>query len=525
VSLSYRIHPAIGIARVGSSPLGWFFGPESPGVLANLADPLVSQPANGRYKDAPGSLKRQAARFRIYEYDDARGTPTPVREITAAEADIVWKVQLVNRKAAGPKIFAKGDRNPGVPRPRLIVDSGLQSIASGTPAPVALSGTFQGSHAAPVPVPLGELRVDTQGRLVALGGFGRSFSPAGAPLNPLETFNHDDWCDDTADGPVRAQLRLRGTGEVIAESQVDAGWLVVGPPDFAPAIDNVISLFDVAYDVAHARFGIHLDPDLDLGRVSFTRHIYPILRRAADVYWVEGDLYADGHRPASRGDFLEPGLFALLRDNDSTPASDSFRRRNQVFRRLRAPDGSAGDMPALASELDSGRQPALTTVQYDLMRRWAAGLFENDWPNALPPTQPPLVPLDQLPLAAQPAALDKAALDACVGASFYPGIEVWRVVRDRPALYRAPLRIADSVVPGTLTVGLALPWQSDFLACGSTWWPAQRPNVVVRRGVPATWDDGSGNNFDFTTRLWQQMGFVRPAAGADRFVEDERDLP
>jgi len=59
----YKIHPAIGIARVGNHPTAFFVGPESPG------SPGVEIDAKGREtpvmqykKDA--LVKRQAARFR-----------------------------------------------------------------------------------------------------------------------------------------------------------------------------------------------------------------------------------------------------------------------------------------------------------------------------------------------------------------------------------------------------------------------------------------------------------------------------
>ena len=58
-----RIHPGIGIARVGNSPDGYFIGPEAP------CDPRDVTPPLGGYKDAEGRVKRQGARFRIYAYD------------------------------------------------------------------------------------------------------------------------------------------------------------------------------------------------------------------------------------------------------------------------------------------------------------------------------------------------------------------------------------------------------------------------------------------------------------------------
>jgi hypothetical protein len=37
--LIYRIHPAVGVARVGDSPDDFFVGPEAPGVRPSLARP------------------------------------------------------------------------------------------------------------------------------------------------------------------------------------------------------------------------------------------------------------------------------------------------------------------------------------------------------------------------------------------------------------------------------------------------------------------------------------------------------
>jgi hypothetical protein len=91
-----KFHPAIGIARLGNSPTDFFIGPEIP--LDHSA------PAGG-YKDAACRVKRQAARFRLFGYD-VNGNV--VKELTAADADISWTVELCNKKAATPA------RNPGV---------------------------------------------------------------------------------------------------------------------------------------------------------------------------------------------------------------------------------------------------------------------------------------------------------------------------------------------------------------------------------------------------------------------------
>jgi len=83
--ISVKIHPAIGIARLGDSK-EFFIGPEYPWERPN--------PISG-FKDNERRIKRQAARFRLFAYHDDES----VQEITAANAQITWTVCLANRKA------------------------------------------------------------------------------------------------------------------------------------------------------------------------------------------------------------------------------------------------------------------------------------------------------------------------------------------------------------------------------------------------------------------------------------------
>jgi len=73
----YKIHPAIGVARLGNSPDEFFIGPERIGERPNPP---------GGFKDAQCRVKRQGARFRIFAHHDD-GT---IEEIADAEADITW---------------------------------------------------------------------------------------------------------------------------------------------------------------------------------------------------------------------------------------------------------------------------------------------------------------------------------------------------------------------------------------------------------------------------------------------------
>jgi hypothetical protein len=530
---SYRIHPAIGIARLGDSPTDYFIGPEAPGVAPSLTRADEPPSDSGKYKDAQQRIKRQGARFRVYEYVyDNANRLSDVREVTAADATIKWSVHLVNGKAAGPRFASSGRRNHLVPVADLTIDAKLQQIAGASRPMKRLQGKFMG-----VTVPLGDLLTDGAGRLIVLGGFGHSQSvPAGQILTHFA--NNDGWCDDASDGPVRATVQLKGSSAVV---NAESAWVIVAPPDFAPPIENVITLYDVVYDVASK-----LHPALRLRKgtpVSFTEHVYPLLKRVCLNIWVNY-LTGRGHGPQSDAYFIAPEQLALLSDNskaepdedhdgdhhahpahhghDDEDLSTPAGMRRHTFEHLRNPRGGGGDMPMLNPQRGPGA-PALPEFQYAVMSRWADGDFVADWPGHEPVPQA----LEAIAVKDQPHALDRSALDACVGAPFFPGIEASQIMQER-STYDAkhPFRINRKLKPGALTQAMAVPWQADFRECSTNWWPAQRPNEVFREGpnsghwVPTTW------RRETMVARWAELGFVvkKTVAGEERFVEEERNL-
>ena len=478
-----RILPGIGIARVGNSPSEFFIGPETPGA--------ASDPPGG-FKDAAGRVKRQAARFRVYGYDAADKV---VQELTAADADISWTVHLANRKAAwfefggfdaehaaatgGPPLPLRnaGIQNTGGdPKARdvLVIDSGPRTITGPNQASDAYR--FDDGHFLGKQVPLGEVRTEGDGRLIVLGGFGTSESLKGD--NPiLDYANNDSWHDDTSDGPVTAKVVLKGGAEIPVRK---SSWVIVAPPDFAPALDNVVSLYEVAEEVAvNAKW---IAPPAAL---SFTRDIYPMLRRFAGLQWVNASANR-GHGPTKPGNFTDPDILEGLADKSAAaqPA------RQAVFNRLRNPapasDAEAKSqasllyMPQLSGDegfTTQGEPSTWFTVlrpQYEKLRRWAAGDFEADWTGS----PGPVTPLLSLDVKDQPAALDRAALEHCVGGPFFPGIEMTYISRD-PSIYDEPFRLRQDLQPGDVTKRMAVPWQADFYECRTRWWPAQRPDDTV----------------------------------------------
>jgi len=509
VPTTFEIHPAIGIARVGTSADGFFVGPE----------PGAKPPTT--YRDPAGNLLRQAARFRVFRVSRAAdGTLRSASEITAAEGHVEWTVHLVNAKGAAEEFPPVASRplqaSPRLRNPKhtnraeLVIDPGPRTVAGPGQRAVFDSGTFLGA-----PVPLGEIATDADGRLLVLGGFGTSACvPPGAV--PIGNFaNNDQWHDDMSDGLVTATVSVGASRRKV---RARPARVIVAPPDFAPGVVNLVTLYDVAFQAAVERGWRH-PPTTP----SFTRDLQPVLQRAVGYQWVL-ELGRQGHASgAGMGDFA--GQWADLAD----PSPNHAFLREGVLGTLRDPadpvaNADFGLMPRLHNS-DYVSFPnavlRLTPTQYGVLKQWAAGEFVNDL------AQPPAV--DEL----LPDALDRAALEACSGGPFFPGIEVGRIMAD-PQTYSAAFCVDPKAnPPGQLTAGNAVPWQADFLACSVDaqpqlgWWPAQRPYQVFTKPTATTsqfWHRGV-TGFAGMVDEWHRLGVVvegRRPDGTTVFVESER---
>jgi len=134
----YKIHPGIGVARVGDSPSDWYIGPET------WPEP---DPPYGGYRDAEGRIKRQAGRFRVFDHSGS--VPVPVDD-----ADVTWTVVL-------------GPSSTG-PSATLLGPNKVQTLAT---TPLGGSSSL---------VSWGEIRTDSEGHLLVLSGIvGGTFDGAG----------------------------------------------------------------------------------------------------------------------------------------------------------------------------------------------------------------------------------------------------------------------------------------------------------------------------------------------------------
>jgi hypothetical protein len=514
------VYPPLGISRVGNSD-EWFLAPEVPGVPA-LPD--------GRYKDGVQRVKKQVQRFRIYAFNRAGEV---IREITAAEARITWTVHVADTKAAWYGFnnpLDNAEIAPGLPGQRrnqgivgdadraamLVIDPGQKSItgintnAGGRDPSYAMVGRFWRT----LDVTLGHLRTDGAGRLLVFPGDGVSTSPV--PDNPITNFSDNDgWHDDWCDGVIQAQVSFTGGPSMTA----DNGWVATCGPHYAPDIVPFVSLYDVLTDVAiDAGWVAAPKPPL-----SFRKYIYPFFRRLALMDWVAAaqNLSAGW---LGVGSFGDPAFVARLAD--PSPANKPFRER--IFALFRNPDSNDLQQYKLPYMLGDGINYADSPVrwyriakqQYAILRLWADGDFTNDL-GANAATQDEIADFDQVPLAEQPDALTRAALDPCSGGAFHPGVELTWPLRHKE-LYRGPYRIALATnrapnliqnlgllltpekafsgqpgtppaiapqMPGDLTRWMGLPWQCDAFSCqqvvfandfpNATWWPASLPIDIL----------------------------------------------
>jgi len=511
---TYRIHPAIGFARVGNSPDSFYLEPTSVGGLPIECDEKGHAKLDEHGHEMPvtqfkvgGQIRRQAARFRIYRYEDGKD---PV-EIKPGKGkglkSVKWTVHMANKKAAWWNFselqgdimvgedntyeyqsqFWKGPtlRNAKVKdRQTLIIDPGPRTLTQpgkwieldALSAPDGYHVNFPDQSITPYAVTtLGRVRMTELGELLILGGYGNTGGPEGQPLTSFA--GGDGWFDDIADGPVTAEVETDDGQKLTLNA-----WVVSASPKFAPELVNIATLADTFIDVGVRSMG--LCPELyDNGSFKndyvacFQRDIRPIFESMKGYRWV-----ANVDAMVS---IATPGF-------DLADASEANREnRRAVFSMFRDPKAGkyapelAPDHQKLFAEngfpmmpMNSGDNSirnyfiekfmALTPTQYHLLRQWSEGKFvydrENDWASWASP-------------------LDIATAGNAVGEPMAPGIEVTWTMRNPVVLVPGdPFRIkvapermlsperdetiaGNGCEPGDLTKRMAVPWQADFFDC------------------------------------------------------------
>ncbi len=570
------IHPGVGIARVGNSEEedGYFIGPEVPGA--------VPDPPGG-FKDSTGAVKRQAARFRIYGYNAAGDV---VKEITADDANIEWRVHVANRKSGWYQFQNAMDlgnlakctelRNgsiTGSDREKLVIDPGSRSI-SGKNQGGGKDHRFDTGKFMDKEVYLGELRTDEKGRLLFLGGHGHSASYDGSDATTFA--NNDKWHDDTSDGPVRAKVELNGK-----TYEAEPAVVATTPPNYGQGLYGVVTMYDVVYDLFARDESFPLKaPE----KPSFHKHIYPMLKNLSENQWVNSGIsILFGHDSPS--DFNTAEMVKQL----GNPGPESQPLRQRILAWARDPEATVErpvDQPPFYGDAfgDFENVPGtglpVTRTQYAWLKQWAIGNFTTE-EVTLPKS------LDDYPESDQAHALDRANLEDCLGGPFHPGIEITWTMRVasmwqpgklfrlnvleegaapkmdygptlHPETALAPGGVVDSSGPGTLTWWMGVPWQTDEASCKSgydiatylrlpSFWAARVPNQVMSErsydrfmdtSVPLgqrlkhlhyrqDWLRYFGSNYvksiNANTKEWFKVGIIAPREGPSD--HEESGLP
>lgn len=553
----YYVYPAIGIARLGNSESEFFVGPEVPYqdinpnfTGNNFCECYETYSLNNRsdqelnFKDSQGKVKRQAARFRIFEIDDCDRI---VREVTAKEATIEWEVHIANRKSINYQFNNAMDlgklsqncelRNAFVTdlqerKDKLLIEPSVRNIQGRDRCGKDYlfdDGTFFGGTSQERTVYLGELRTDCEGRLLVLGGRGKSDSYNNSPITTFA--NNDNWHDDISDGTVRATITIDGE-----RHDAEPAMVAVTPPNFAPGMPGVVTMYDVVNDLLNDK------PQ----KTQFYRDIFPILNSLVENQGVNlGYFMAFGdNAPAN---FTKPSILEKLKSSSVdnlalreavfkqfriTPELTVAQRAEEVEKLLNSPNISeldeslkldlagtfneaikkaqvqvqADKLPPIFGDSygDAPDSPlvglSLTSTQYQHMHNWAIGEFELDTNPKENPTPLDGIndPLETILSAKERAhILTKTNLQECLGGPFHPGIELtwflrcesmWNVSDkvDRMRLnvinrgeevqdYFGPTLTPEVALkdmfnvsgPGTLTRFMGVPWQSDEGSCRS----------------------------------------------------------
>lgn len=441
---TYKIHPGIGIARLGNSDTEFYLAPETPAGLPRECD-AQGNPRTGAdgvtpvlvttFRDREGRIKRQAARFQVFVYDEQSPEGRPLKIGDPVEGggnhgtltDIQWQVYVANKKACwyqfnetqGERGYPDGypRRNPDVTgdqRSRLIIDPGPRFVNGSTKRRASFDRSGEGNYATSFPPEglqpfgidtLGEMMTDDAGRLLVLGGHGRSGSEKSGPGEPhIDNYaNNDGWYDDVSDGPVMARL-IMFSQEVTSTRYIDVeypAWVIVGYPRYAPQILDMVTMDEVLYDLFLRKFATdtslygRLDSFADPGHIDFRnkgqlqqwldsrltwnrafrplfyRDIWPILYRP-DQFRFLCDVLAQSNYPhdqEQRGLFDPAKLSVVPKEVTGRQAAAARRRAEE-----RAPKVEFASVAQLAPER-AGEPEASLDDPCRPLRRFLFGLL------------------------------------------------------------------------------------------------------------------------------------------------------
>jgi len=482
----FRVHPAIGIARVGNSD-EYYLAPETvagiptdgPGSLTGglpiRAGTEAETVTAAELRDRHGRLKRQAARFRVFQYpaqpDEVypNGVGTEVQIGTVVDGrtvvDLIWTVHLANKKAnsyvlnddLGIQVYepahaaelelrnvAEGpDPNNAARLRRLVIDPGPRAIRGTDPETVDFDKATRASYwcsgnriataaAYPKSFPefsfaqmytpvgdidsLGALATDEQGRLLVLPGLGRSCGwrqPDGTPF-PLigDAIGPGVYGDVNADG----WFDDTGDGPVSAVIVFDDGTVAEVHPGWVIATDPSyapqIRNIVTLWDDIYDTWVRNFDLVPELFSSRYRQSYLPSFAEIAPLFQAVAQQRWTTNLP-QRAVAAHAAVGAIgAKDN---PEDTILTGLAFVRNPNNAPQAQNGAPFMPLSMGDSGSAfLSVTRTQYFMLQQWEQGRSQVEGAPALGPGE----------------YLDLATLANCLGGRFAPGIEMTYVVRD-----------------------------------------------------------------------------------------------
>lgn len=480
------------------------FSPEVP--LENMYDP------DKEYRTEDGALKKQAQRFYIYECN-SKGEP--IGQIDPKDYEIEWSVEVANKKpfwydfnnsldlsvvadnqnlsptfvkkaiAPGvgakrrnPNVLNQGERVKGEPdyRKELVNSPDAVSVDHKKKRKV-IRGQFpftKGNkksllaaswNADAKQVNLGTAEYD-DGTLIYYPADGISAALSPSDLN-TDFADNSNWYDDICDGRVTAKIKHKKTKKVHHLSDAhSAAWVASAPPDYAPQIQPLSTMFDLICGAANDEYSSELSL------------VFPMMYRLYRMQWVNvGDFLAPSFREVM-DKLAKDKNFKYIYDKGSTPAERKKAKevRKAVFDLFRNPAYHYDNEPIIPSKdmtnidqrtsgleklklpyypgdgIDYPGSPAqwfaIPPMLYKELERWKDGKFKTSSDfnfknmNAMGAFFRKRMVAAKKDKAKRPLLMTRAVLDTLYGGGFHPGVELTWPMRHKQMYAENKLRFS-----------------------------------------------------------------------------------
>lgn len=295
-----------------------------------------------------------------------------------------------------------------------------------------------------------------RGTLIFYAGDGVSAALNPSDLN-IDFADNSNWYDDICDGRVTATLTpldkdgttKAGVSPVTLDDARSAAWIVTAPPNYAPQIDPLSTMFDLVTGTANEDF----NPGLSL--------VIPLMYRLYRMQWVNlGDFLAPSFRE-SIDQLAARGELKFLYTKE--PKEEADRVRKKIFNLFRNPAYHYNNEPVIPSKeqtdiqnrgvgTDELKMPfypsdgvdypgspaqwfAIPPVLYQQLEYWRDGKFESI-PGLHGEAMDELGAFFQqcyIEAADEPnkeaLLMTRAVLDTLYGGGFHPGVELTWPIR------------------------------------------------------------------------------------------------